>query len=228
MRWVKWAGVLLVGLWLCQSVNAQEKPPFGLGRGPGGGGRLFLLTQESVQADLKLTEEQKTKVRALQESQRQLFQDLRNLGREEAAKRLREQAEKTEKELATLLKPEQAKRLQQIQLQLRMRQGNYRAILTDPDIAAKIGLTDQQKEKVRQLDAEAAKLRESFQGGNREEAFKRFKELNSKYESILTDQQKAKLKELVGEPFTGEIRLGGFGGGQPGKSGVRPRKPGDL
>jgi len=39
------------------------------------------------------------------------------------------------------------------------------------------------------------------------------------------------LKELGGEPFTGEIRFGGFGGGQgrpgatPGKPGFRPRKP---
>jgi Spy/CpxP family protein refolding chaperone len=225
MRWVHVAATLLLGLWLCEAVHAQDKPRFPFAGRLGGGGRLFLLSQESVQADLKLTDEQKAKIRSLQESQRQLFQDLRNLGREEAAKRLREQAEKTDKELAALLKPEQAKRLQQIQLQLNLRQGNYRTILTDQDIAEKIGLTDQQKEKIRQLDAEAAKLRESFQAGNREEIFKRFKELNSKYESILTDQQKAKLKELGGEPFTGEIRFGFGGGGQPGKPQFRPRKP---
>lgn len=231
MRWTKFTVALLVSFWLVGQTQAQEKPRPGFGRGLGalGPGRLFLLSQESVQADLKLSDEQKNKIRALQEEQRQAFQGLANLSREERAKRLRELSEKTEKELTSLLKADQQKRLQQIQLQLRLRQGNYAAVLNDPEMASQLGLTNEQKEKVKQLNAESEKLRESFQGGNREEIFKRFQELRAKYEGVLTEQQKAKLKELGGEPFTGEIRFGGFGGGQPGKPGakpgIRPRKP---
>nr|BAL53678.1 hypothetical conserved protein [uncultured Planctomycetota bacterium] len=233
MRWIKLALALVLGVWLVEQTHAQEKPRPGIGRGFGafGAGRLFLLSQESVQADLKLTEEQKSKIRSLQEEQRQALQGLANLGREERAKRLRELAEKTDKELASLLKPAQSKRLNQIRLQLQVRQGNYANILNDPEIVEQLSLTNEQKEKVRQLNAEADNIRQSFQQGNREEIFKRMKELQGKYEAVLTEQQKSKLKELGGEPFTGEIRFGGFGGqpgrpgAAPGKPGLRPRKP---
>ncbi|MCS7015476.1 MAG: hypothetical protein NZM42_05065 [Gemmatales bacterium] len=231
MRWTALAAAMVLGLWLSESAHAQDKPRPGFGRGLAGANRFFLLTQESVQADLKLTDEQKSKIRTLQEEQRQAFRDLANLGREERAKRMRELTEKTDKELSTLLKPEQAKRLNQIQLQLRLRQGNYGAILNDPEIVAQLNLTSEQKEKVQQINAEGEKLRESFQAGNREEIFKRLQELRGKYESVLTEQQKARLKELGGEPFTGEIRFGPPGqpgkpgAPVPGKPGVRPRKP---
>ncbi|MCS7167870.1 MAG: hypothetical protein RMI91_06855 [Gemmatales bacterium] len=230
MRYMVFGVTLVIGLWLVEQIQAQDKPRPGFGRGLLGANRLVLLTQESVQADLKLTEEQRSKIRALQEQQRQAFRDLANLDREERAKRMRELAEKTEKELGSILTPEQAKRLGQIQLQLQLRRGDYRAVLANSEVASQLSLTNEQKEKISQLDAEFEKImREGFQGGNRQEIFQRLQELRGKYEAVLTDQQKAKLKELSGEPFTGEIRFGpgqpGKPGAVPGKPGVRPRKP---
>ena len=65
----------------------QQRP-----RGGGfGGSPTFLLTQKSVQDELKLSAEQVKKVEELLAKQREAFQGLRDLSREERQKKMEEQ-----------------------------------------------------------------------------------------------------------------------------------------
>jgi Spy/CpxP family protein refolding chaperone len=199
----------------------RQRGGFGFFRG---GSELMLLRQKSVQDELKVTEDQVKKVTELAEKQRGAFGELRNLSREERQKKIEERSKENAKALAEILKPEQVKRLKQISLQ----QQGARAI-NNPEVATALNLTAEQKEKVKSIGEEAAKeMRELFQGGNREEARKEMADLRKsteeKVQGVLTTEQKAKLKELQGEPFKGEIRPpernrpGGRGARRPSKT----------
>jgi Spy/CpxP family protein refolding chaperone len=90
-------------------------------------------------------------------------------------------------------------------------------------VAAALGLTGEQKEKIRSLQAKAREERGGRQGGDRGEEGRKKREearkgLNEQLLNVLTAEQKAKMKELTGEPFTGEIRWPQFGGrNRPGR-----------
>lgn len=183
-------------------VLAQQRQ--GGGRGFGGG-VMFLLGQESVQKELKLSEEQVKKVQELGEKQREAFQGLRDLGQEERRTKMQELAKANDKAIGQILKPEQLKRARQIALQ---RQGA--AAVNNEEIAKALNVTDAQKEKIREIQTKA---REEMQGlGFDEEARTKrqevMKAMNEKISGVLTAEQKTKLKEMQGEPFKGEIRFG--------------------
>ncbi len=195
-------------------------------RGFGGGfgmGLASLASQQSVQDDLKMTDEQKGKVKELADKQREAFsgfRGLRDLSKEEREKKMEEfrtkaaeLAKANEKALNEILKPEQIKRLKQISLQ----QQGSRAFAT-PEVADTLKLTDEQKDKIKTITEDAAKeMRDLRGGGFNEEARTKMAEIrkatNEKVLGVLTDEQKGKYKELTGEPFKGELRFGGgFGG----------------
>jgi Spy/CpxP family protein refolding chaperone len=186
----------------------------GFFRGPS---PMMLLGQESVQKELKLTQEQAEKVKAASEKQRKSFQGLRAIQDEqERAKKFEEMRKEADKFVAEILKPEQVKRLKQITLQ----QQGGRA-LEDPEVAKELNLTDDQKTKVKEIMEDTGnQIRELFQGGGgfSEETRKKMQEINKtateKATGLLTADQKAKWKEMTGEPFKGEIRFGPPGGGQ--------------
>jgi Spy/CpxP family protein refolding chaperone len=183
---------------------AQQRGPFG---GGFGASPLMLLGQKSVQEELKLTDEQVKQVTELQEKQRANRPDFQGLGREEIQKKMAE-LRKTENEaIAKILKPEQLKRAKQIALQQQVRFGIGFA-LNNEEIAKSLKITDEQKEKLREIQGKA---REQMQGlGRDEEGAKKRQEImkatNEKVEGVLTAEQKTKLKGLQGEPFKGEIR----------------------
>jgi Spy/CpxP family protein refolding chaperone len=78
---------------LALAVVAVAVPAAQAQRGQGGfgfgGGPLFLLSQESVQDELKMAEEQIKKVSQLSEKRREAVSQLRNLDPEERQKKLR-------------------------------------------------------------------------------------------------------------------------------------------
>jgi hypothetical protein len=194
-------------------------PGFGGGRGPGGNS-LGLLTQKSVQEELKMSDEQVKKATEQVEKQRESFAGLRDLSREERQAKMQETAKANQAVLADILKEDQLKRFKQISLQQRGGQA-----LADPEIAQALGLSTEQKDRIQAIqDASQNEMRELFQagaaGGDRQEMQKKAEALrasvNEKSTSVLTAEQQTKWKEMNGEPFKGEIRRPGRGGGRPG------------
>jgi Spy/CpxP family protein refolding chaperone len=122
--------------------------------------------------------------------------------------------------LGKVLKPEQLKRLQQLDLQ---RRGNQ--AFNDAKVQKKLNFTDEQKKQVETIVSDYTKeLRDLFGGGrrgggggargNREEAQKKMTELSEsttkKINEVLTPEQKKKWKNMIGQPF--KFERGGRGG----------------
>ncbi len=184
----------------------------------GGGGGAMLLAIPKVQEELKITDEQKTKLQALAEKlgaeMRERFAGFRDLSDEERQKRMEEmqaegakRLEEVRKQVAEILKPEQVKRLRQIELQ----QQGVRA-LERAEVAEELGITDAQKadmQKVREeIEAKMQAMREERrgqQGPPSEERMAEFRKMREEAEAkvmaVLTDAQKQKLRDMMGEPF---------------------------
>lgn len=179
-------------------------------RQPGSGfdlpARFFLLTQKSVQKELKLTDEQIEKITALQEKHRDDRSKAKGLKGEELRKNIAERVKAENELIDNVLKPEQFKRFRQISLQWHLRALPF--TLTREEIAKALQITDEQKKKIEEIQAEATK---GFLGAGRlnEEGFKKIetvrKETNAKTMGVLTAEQKTILKEMIGEPFKGKI-----------------------
>jgi len=201
------------GLALC-CVLAVNIPAEGQGRGggPGGGfggmgpmgGPFMLLQSEQVQKELKLSEDQKARLRELSEkrrAERRRFPNNENLSPEQWRARMdqmREQMRKeaeareaeTVKQLGEILQPEQLQRLKQIGWQLEGPSALRRA-----EVAEAIGLSAEQKTQLEQVFAESQdamrKLWESNMGrgrgqpgGEREERATRNSDLRQKREEL--------------------------------------------
>lgn len=194
------------------STAAQAQGPGGRGGMGMMGGGINLLSNKSVQKELKLTDEQIEKAdKAATEMREKMmgkFQELQDLDREERQEKMqaitKEMATETKKLTDELLKPEQAKRLGQISLQQR-----GTSAFADPEIQAKLKMTDEQKNKVKDLNEETMatmqELRQGFQD-DREGAMKKIQalqaEVAAKALAMMTDEQKGLWKEMTGEPFT--------------------------
>lgn len=206
--------VMAVSPALAQEQQRQRGGGRGFG-GFGGGIPLFYLTQKSVQEELKLSDEQVKQVTELQEKQREAFQGLRDLSQEERRTKMQEAMKAQSEAITKLLKPEQLKRAKQIALQQQVRIG-LSAVVNNEEVAKELKFTDEQKAKLEEI---RNKVREESQGlGFDEEGRQKRQEIrkaaNEKVESLLTAEQKAKLKELQGEPFKGEIQPPQFGRGR--------------
>ena len=188
------------------------------GGGFGFGGPATLVNSKTVQADIKATDEQVTKLKDwakdYQAKQFSSFKDFKDLSKEERAEKMTAASEKAWKEIGEILKPEQVKRLKQIDLQV----SGIRAY-SNKEVAEALKITDEQKEKIRDagmaMGKEMADLREEYGikgfGGPKLDADKQKeydkklaainKDLTTKVTGLLTDEQKAKWKELTGDPI---------------------------
>jgi Spy/CpxP family protein refolding chaperone len=193
----------------------QQRPQPGGPRGFGGFGLAGLVQNEGVQKELKLDKEQVDKVKdALQKVQAKYSDDfakLRDLPQEE--QRTKRQAltrtlnEETLKAAGDILKPDQLKRLKQIELQ----QAGVLAY-SRPEVQKALNLTDDQKQKIQTIAEESGKeMRDLFGGGNPAEIQEKIAELRKKtaekVQVVLTDNQKNAWKELTGEPFQVRFNL---------------------
>jgi hypothetical protein len=185
------------------------------GRGFMGGMQPWrLVTQKSVQTELKMSEEQVKKADALGQElagkQRELFESLQDLDQAERGKKMQEFNQTNDKAVAAILKPEQTKRLKEIAHQVAGVQA-----FNNPEVVSALKLTDAQKEKLNQIRQDMREeMRDIFQGGgDQAENMKKIRELNKKAAekavSELTPEQKTKWKEMTGKPFTGEITFQG-------------------
>jgi Spy/CpxP family protein refolding chaperone len=201
-------------------IPAMAQPPAGRPGGPFGGRlggpmlMLGLLRNQQVQQELKLTDQQRQRLEQLGEQWREKMRGLRDLPPEERRQKGEGMRAEVEKQLATILNEQQMKRLKQIALQVE----GY-AALERPEIADQVGLTKEQRQKIRDILRQAdEKRREAFQQGqgDRQAAFQRMREIrqwvDGEIEKLLTAEQKKKWQELVGAPFKFEGGFGGFGG----------------
>lgn len=188
--------------------------------GQGGGSPLMLLGREDVKKDLALTDDQSEKLTQYTD-QRQMMQrgmkiiqesgiDMQELRTEEGRKKLAPILEKMQadikKEIEAILTPAQTKRLAEINIQF---YGN-RSVM-QKDVAKAVGLTEDQNKKIEALQkAQGEAMMGLFQkmrdGELTQEdvADKRKKNdeiLDAEIGKLLTEPQKAKLKEMGGKKF---------------------------
>lgn len=187
----------------------------GGGRRGGGGGMGFLLAMEPVKKELGLTDDQVTKIQAA------IPQNMREMSSEEREKA----TQKMQEDMKKILKPEQTKRLQELQYQMM----GPRA-LTTPAVSKELGLSDDQ---VKRITSALEIARPPAGGGGdaapspeqmekiRENRAKMREEANAKALAVLTAEQKKKWDAMLGKKF--EFPAPQFGGG----GGGGMRAPGD-
>ena len=203
------------GRWFAAAVAMVVVVPLVFAQRPGGGmgfgmSSVFLLTQKSVQDELKLSEEQVKKVTELQEKQREGLKGFKDLSDEEKKAKFEARTKENKKAVEEILKPEQVKRLKQITLQ----QSGSRAF-ADPEVAEALKLTDEPKEKIKTIQEDSRKEMPKRGEGDRDENRKKMESIrkaaDDKIQGVLSAEQKTKLKDLTGEPFKGEIKRPEFG-----------------
>lgn len=209
--------------------------------GGGGAGLLRLLRVEEVQKEIELLPDQLEACEKLEESlrpergggDRPNFREMSEADREKFMEQMRkegaERAVKERQELGKILLPPQMERLQEVAIQ----NMGLRA-LANPEVAAKLKLSDKQKTKLQEVQESSMEqmreqMRAAFQGGNREGMRERFQEMQKKVEAdcmaVLSKEQKKAYEELKGEPFEmpqpsfGGRGQGGRGQGAPGQGG---------
>ena len=193
-------------------------------QGRGGMMRMFqggtlasamMLGREDVQAEIKLTDEQKGQIDAkrasAQERIRNFFTEMRSSGNfnpqdSSTQTKMQNFFEDMSKDSLSVLTPAQTKRLGELAIQSRGAMA-----VVQPDVAKELGITAAQKAKIDDLQRlmnEAneglyEKVRENEM--DRDEMFatvqKNAKSLDVEIEKVLTPKQRAKLKELGGAPF---------------------------
>ncbi len=240
MKRFQLVGLLTLAVVAVAAVSeAQEPGRRGGGRGFGRGGTLLsIVSNESVQAELKLDDAKKAEVAKVVE---ELGEQFRGGGRgqggggqgqgggAEFQAQLQERAKQASEKLKTVLSEEQFKRLKQIQYQV----VGVLGAAQNADLAAALSLDDATKQKLAALGEEQREamrdLREAVQDGSVQrdamatEMEKVRKELEEKAMALLTSEQKAKFTEIVGAPFDVSQLRGrgmGFGGGRGGRRGA--------
>jgi Spy/CpxP family protein refolding chaperone len=189
----------LLGL-LASPALAQFRGGFGLGG---------LVRNESVQKELNVTDEQKTKLTEALDKVRENHKDdlekFRDLSMEERQKLMRTINEENTKAVRGILDDKQMKRLKQITWQTQGAQA-----FQDPEVQKSLKLTDEQKDKIKAINEDSGKqMRELFQGGFNEETRKKMQDLRKetldKCSAVLTADQKKSWQEMTGKPF--EVRF---------------------
>jgi hypothetical protein len=165
-----------------------------------------LVLNPVVQKELQLTAEQITQVtKAISDLQARERLDLDFLPQRrkgepsQAYQDLKKQLEKDrQKALAAILRPEQMKRFEQIEVQQRG--------LADPKTQETLKLTAEQKETIKRIDTRLQQdVRDLLKGRPGKDALdkaqKVAKDAREKAVAVLTDDQRKTWKEMTGEPI---------------------------
>ncbi|MFO0810383.1 MAG: hypothetical protein U0746_17300 [Gemmataceae bacterium] len=193
-----WAAVAVI---LASAGSAAAQGRGGLGRfgGPA------LVINESVQTELKMTDEQKKKAEEFGskffDKMRELFQDSQG-DFEKMQKEMVKANAAGMKEVGSFLKDDQTKRLKQISWQI----SGINALATDEELQKEIKLTGESKDKVKKLaDELRQKTTELLQEGFSPDTQKKMQELRKDYGTKATDalnaDQKKAYKETLGKSF---------------------------
>ena len=280
IRIVRQAVVCCLAMMLV-SAFVQAQPPGGGGRGGFGGfgggrvgfniDRSMLLRAEQVRKELKIEEAQAATIDAALEAFREernaapgpdreaiskMSEEERTAFSEKSQKERAELSKKTDEALGAMLEPEQAKRLDQIAMQMKLNMATVATLKSD-DMKAKLSLTDEQVAKLDEAEkAATADMMKMFEemraagggggqpggagqpGGGGGAGFAAMQEKMTAARAkstdaalaVLTDEQKKMIDELKGAKFELDMRalMGGRGGngGPPGGGGGRQRGAG--
>jgi hypothetical protein len=200
MRTLKWLLVLAVpAVWVAAARPADQIVPEGTAV------QLLLLRQKSVQEELKLTPEVVKKIVDFTNKEADAYLKTEKLTEEEGKKKIDELEKEEKKFLEDNLTAAQRKRLDQIALQVTGLQQ-----LTRPEVAKVLNLTEDQQKKAKEMQEAARKefediLNDKNKEGRNQKLAKLREDNAKKIDALLTDAQKAKARELVGEPFKGEL-----------------------
>lgn len=207
---------LLFGITILAVAVLAQAQRGGMMMGGGAANPVMILGREDVQEDLKLTDDQKEKLADYTDMQK-MFPKMMSAAQEAGIARedmrtekgqkfFKDYQEKVRKEIEGILTPDQAKRWNEIAIQMA---GNM--AVTRPEIAKLVGLTDDQNAKIKDLqkkqqDAMQGLFQQMRDGElTREDLQEKMKKngeiLDSEVGKLLTDPQKAKLKELGGKHF---------------------------
>jgi hypothetical protein len=172
----------------------------------------FLLLNDSVQKEIKLSDEQIIKakeiIRAIRMKHRPDMEECRKLAPPAGSEKLREVmyalSGETLEKLTAILQPEQVNRLKQIKLQ----NEGLRAF-AKADIVKELSLTETQKQEIKKiqegLDQESQEAFQAGTRGNYQEAMARIakhrREAVQKAVKRLTPEQTRIWKNVAGEPF---------------------------
>jgi hypothetical protein len=167
---------------------------------------LRLLRHKSVQDELKFTPEQVKKLEAESRKLRdRLVKDI-----EEGKRDPKAMFQESEKVVAAVVTPEQAKRLKQITLQL---QGA--GAFANAALLKEINISASQQQKLKALHEETTRqVQKLFEGEaeTRQDVRKKMTEINNaeqdKILALLVPEQQAQWKDKIGVLFKGEIRRG--------------------
>jgi hypothetical protein len=177
------------------------------------GGGPFLVFRDKVQEELKLSDDQKQRLMEkfpdhAQETMK-VFEKIKDLKPEEREKEMQSHRQRAREKLSALLKEilkaEQLKRLQQLELQ---QEGPF--ALGRPQIRKVLKITDEQLKPFIAVIQEMQKkieplMKEAQSGGNPQEigpkVIKIRQDHQGKIEAILSDAQKKQWKTMLGKPF---------------------------
>ena len=199
MFW-KWAVVLVVPtIWVSTARPQEEDLPSGTTV------KLLLLRQKSVQKELEIPADVTKKIMTFTNAQSEAFGGALKLEKAERKKAFEELEKQNKDFLASTLSAKQSKRLDQITLQFTALQH-----LTKAKIAKKLNLTEEQLQKLKDLQTKARKelvnLMNAKASADRSEKFAKLREkTRESILAILTKEQQAQVREMAGPPFTGEI-----------------------
>lgn len=190
-------------------VASAQRPGGGRGGAGFGGGPAALLTNEAVQKELNIADAQREKLREVVREMREgggQRGDFQNLTQEERQKRIaeiQERAKKMEEKVNAILDEKQKERLEQLRIQ---RDGA--AALLRADVAEKVGLAADQKEKIQKIQQDLRGGGQNFRDLSNEDRQKAFAEMRERREKaaaeilgVLTADQKEKFEKLKGAKF---------------------------
>ena len=216
MNLKKWIGIGFLLAVAQTAVMAQGFRVMGGGGGMSQGMVLFSFSQDGpgiradVSKELKLTDAQKSKISDFQQKQMEemmgLFQGGERPSQEQMQGIMKKRNEAETKFLGETLDETQRKRLRELWIQ---RLDN--AAMLNEELAKELAITDEQKQKAKDLQAKQAEANQSVRekARNGELDFteiraimdKNTKALNVELGKLLTDDQKAKLKTMRGAEF---------------------------
>lgn len=188
-----------------QPMVIQMSPGVGMGFGGIGGGsdQLSMLSNQQIREDLQLADDQWKEVQRIQSDFQSQMRAAMNGVMEggfkpERAGELKEKLEAVRTEmtgrLGQVLLPHQLTRLEQLGRHVQMKSSELGDSMFAGSIAEELGLTDEQKERLRER---AEELRAEMQA----EIRKMQAEAREKLLEELTPEQREKLKEMLGDEF---------------------------